>query len=195
LTPKYKTKSQNLQGKNFKGSGNYNFFTADRIFKNLLHYHYHFFCLMPLRFELKPFKDLPIDELYAIMRLRQRVFVLEQSCAFVDCDNLDQPSWHLMCYTGDTLAAYCRLLPVDTAYPGYASIGRVVSEPDLRKNGYGKLLMTEALAKCSELFGPAPLKIGAQLYLRRFYESYGFTIAGEVYIEDDIEHIHMVIQN
>jgi len=147
---------------------------------------------MPLRFDLKHFTALNIDELYTIMRLRQRVFVLEQHCAFVDCDNLDQTGWHLMCYDGDTLAAYCRLLPVGLAYPGYASIGRVVSEPALRKAGYGRMIMTEALKHCRELFGDAPLKIGAQLYLKKFYQSYGFTAIGDIYIEDDIEHVIMV---
>ena len=147
---------------------------------------------MPLRFDLKHFTELNIDELYTIMRLRQRVFVLEQNCAFVDNDNLDQPSWHLMCYDGDTLAAYCRLLPMGVAYPGYASIGRVVSEPALRKEGYGKLIMSGALKHSKDLFGDAPLKIGAQLYLKGFYESYGFTAVGEIYIEDDIEHVHMI---
>jgi ElaA protein len=147
---------------------------------------------MPLRFELKHFTELNIDELYAIMRLRQRVFVLEQNCAFVDCDNLDQPGWHLMCYDGGILAAYCRLQPVGAAYPGYASIGRVVSEPALRKEGYGRLLMAEALTHCLTLFGDAPLKIGAQLYLKEFYESYQFTAIGDIYIEDGIEHVQMV---
>ena len=150
---------------------------------------------MPIRFELKYFTDLSLIELYAILRLRQRVFVLEQQCPFVDSDDLDQQSWHLMCYTEDgTLAAYCRLLPEGIAYPGFASIGRVVSEPDLRKEGYGRILMAKALEHCAELFGEAPLKIGAQLYLKRFYESYGFIAIGDIYIEDDIEHVHMIMQ-
>lgn len=148
---------------------------------------------MTTRFELKHFTGLSLDQLYAIMRLRQRVFVLEQNCAFVDCDDLDQASCHLMCYSdGDVLAAYCRLLPVGLAYPGYASIGRVVSEPALRHTGCGRLLMAEALWHCRELFGEAPLQIGAQLYLRRFYESFGFVMTGDVYLEDGIQHIHMI---
>ena len=148
---------------------------------------------MSVYFELKHFKELNNDELYAIMQLRQRVFVLEQNCAFVDCDDLDQPSWHLMCYVdGHKLAAYSRLVPVNAAYPGYASIGRVASDPKYRKEGYGRLLMTESLVRCHELFGDVPLKIGAQLYLKRFYESYGFVGIGEIYVEDNIEHIHMV---
>ena len=148
---------------------------------------------MPIRFELKYFTDLSLIELYAILRLRQRVFVLEQQCPFVDSDDLDQQSWHLMCYAGDgTLAAYSRLLPVGLSYPGYASIGRVVSDTNLRKEGYGKLLMTESLVRCRELFGEAQLKIGAQLYLKKFYESFGFVAVGDVYLEDGIDHIHMI---
>lgn len=148
---------------------------------------------MPLNFDLKYYTDLSLDELYNIMRLRQRVFVLEQNCPFVDCDNLDQQSWHLMGNTADgILAAYCRLLPEGLSYPGYASIGRVVSDPDLRKGGYGKQMMAEAIRNCTELFGDAPLKIGAQLYLKNFYESFGFSPVGEVYDEDGIDHIKMV---
>ena len=148
---------------------------------------------MSVRFDLKHYTDLTLDELYTIMRLRQRVFVLEQKCAFVDCDDLDQQSWHLMSYTADDkLAAYCRLLPEGLSYPGYASIGRVVSEPDLRKSGYGRIIMAEALVRCRDLFGDAPLKIGAQIYLKNFYESYGFNAVEDIYIEDDIEHIKMI---
>ena len=148
---------------------------------------------MPARFDLKHFRNLSLDELYDILRLRQRVFVLEQKCAFVDCDDLDQDSWHLLCYAdGGILAAYSRLLPVGLSYPGYASIGRVVTETDLRRDGYGKILMNESIAQCRELFGDVSLQIGAQLYLKRFYESFGFVILGDVYIEDGIEHIHMI---
>ena len=148
---------------------------------------------MPLRFDLKHYTELNIDELYTIMRLRQRVFVLEQNCPFVDCDDLDQPAWHLMCYGDDSnLIAYSRLLPMDAAYPGYVSIGRVVSEPELRKKGYGRLMMEEGLTRCRELFGDAPIKIAAQLYLKGFYESYGFKAIGDIFLWDGIDHIYMI---
>ncbi|MCW3125776.1 MAG: GCN5-related N-acetyltransferase [Bacteroidetes bacterium] len=148
---------------------------------------------MSIRFELKHFSELTLNELYAIMVLRQQVFVVEQTCAFLDADGLDQQSWHLICYTDSgIMAAYCRLLPIGLSYPGYASIGRVVSEPTLRKEGYGRLIMAEAIRRCTELFGDAPLKIGAQLYLKNFYESFGFAVVGDVYDEDGIDHIKMV---
>ena len=148
---------------------------------------------MSTRFILRHFKELTTDELYVIMVLRQQVFVVEQLCPFLDADGVDQSAWHLMCYaeSGD-LAAYCRLLPLDVSYPGYVSIGRVVSAQQYRAGGYGRLLMTEAIAKCQALFGDQPIKIGAQLYLKKFYESFGFIAIDDVYLEDGIDHIHMI---
>ena len=148
---------------------------------------------MTVRFELKHFKDLRLEELYLFLQLRQRVFVVEQTCAYLDSDDLDQTSWHLMCYADNgILAAYCRVMPVGLSYEGYASIGRVVSEPQLRKEGYGRLLMQEAINRSKDLFGDTPIKIGAQLYLQKFYESLGFEKVSDVYPEDGIDHIKMV---
>jgi ElaA protein len=144
------------------------------------------------RFELKYFTELSLDELYQVMRLRQRVFVVEQNCPFVDCDDIDQMGWHLMCYMGNRqLVAYSRLLAEGIAYQGYVSIGRVVNAPEVRGFGYGRLLMRESLEKCRYLWGEVPVKISAQVYLRRFYESFGFAAIGEVYQEDFIDHIAM----
>jgi ElaA protein len=144
-------------------------------------------------FQLKHFEALSNHELYRILRLRQEVFVVEQHCPFVDCDDRDQASWHLLCYTDSgSLAAYCRLLPVGLAYEGYASIGRVISSYQHRGEGYGIALMEEAVKQCVKLYDNAPIQIGAQLYLKKYYERFGFQAVREVYLEDDIEHIHMI---
>ena len=147
---------------------------------------------MQVSFVLKYYSDLSLDELYAIMVLRQQVFVVEQNCPFLDCDGLDRQCWHLMCYSGDSLVAYCRLLPAHLSYVGYTSIGRVVSTMESRRHGLGITLMEEALKEQEKLFGDLPIKIGAQLYLKRFYEIFGFQVSGEIYLEDGIEHIHMI---
>lgn len=148
---------------------------------------------MQTSFVLKYYTDLTLDELYAIMVLRQQVFVVEQNCPFLDCDGLDQQSWHLMCRDqAGTLVAYCRLLPQGLSYPGYTSIGRVVSSLESRRHGLGIKLMEQALIEIERLFGKGPIKIGAQLYLKRFYETFGFKVVGEPYMEDGIEHIHMI---
>jgi ElaA protein len=138
----------------------------------------------------KAFDDLTPHELYEIMRLRNEVFVLEQLCVYQDADNKDQRSHHLMIKDNGKLIAYARLLPPGVSYPEM-SIGRVISSPEYRRKGAGRLLMQKAIEGCHELFGEGPIRIGAQLYLTKFYESFGFVRSGDVYLEDNIEHIEM----
>lgn len=141
-----------------------------------------------------PFDSLSLAQLYNLMRLRQQVFVLEQNCAFVDADNYDQASWHLLGYmpNGD-LAAYCRIVPPDLIYQGEASIGRVVTAPQYRRLQLGRELMTKAISLTQQKYKNYHIRIGAQYYLLKFYESYGFVATGEPYIEDDILHTEMVL--
>jgi len=138
----------------------------------------------------KAFDDLTPHELYEIMRLRNEVFVLEQLCVYQDADNKDQRSHHLMIKDNGKLIAYARLLPPGVSYPEM-SIGRVISSPEYRRKGAGRLLMQKAIEGCHELFGEGPIRIGAQLYLKKFYESFGFVQAGDMYLEDNIEHVEM----
>lgn len=142
-------------------------------------------------FSLKPFASLLPEELYAIIRLRNEVFVVEQNCVFQDADNKDQDSLHLMYWNGSELMAYCRLLPAGLAYKEM-SIGRVVSSPLYRKTGSGRQLIKEAIDRIYKAFGSGPIRIGAQCYLIQFYASFGFESEGEVYLEDGIEHIEMI---
>jgi ElaA protein len=146
-----------------------------------------------MRWELKKFKELSPEELYALLRLRAEVFVVEQTCAFQDLDNKDQHCYHLLGHENDILVAYTRLVPPGIAYDT-ASIGRVVTSPAYRKKGYGKLLMQQSIEKCTALFGDTTLTIGAQCYLLSFYRSFGFVPSGEMYLEDGIEHIEMTRQ-
>jgi ElaA protein len=139
----------------------------------------------------KPFDALTPYELYAIIQLRNEVFVLEQNCVFQDADDKDQKCYHLMGRAGDDLAAYARLVPPGVSYT-FVSIGRIVTSPKYRNKGAGKVLLNTAIEKCNYLFGEQAIKIGAQLYLKKFYESLGFVQAGEVYDEDGIPHIEML---
>jgi ElaA protein len=142
--------------------------------------------------KLKKFEELTPHELYAIIRLRNEVFVVEQNCVFQDADNMDQGCWHFMGFVGNDLAAYTRLVPPGFIYDE-TSIGRVVSSPAYRRSGIGKELMQESIKKCYELFGHLPIKIGAQFYLKKFYSSFGFEQVSEIYLEDGIEHIYMIL--
>ena len=143
------------------------------------------------KWALKPFSELTATELYHILQLRNEVFIVEQNCPYQDLDNKDLYCHHLMYWYGDRLVAYTRLVPAGISYDTHMSIGRVVSSPACRGTGVGKELMTESIAACYELFGKAPIRIGAQLYLKKFYEDFGFVQSGEKYLEDGIEHIEM----
>ncbi|MBA4196287.1 MAG: GNAT family N-acetyltransferase [Chitinophaga sp.] len=146
---------------------------------------------MHINWVIKPFENLTVTELYAVLRLRSEVFVVEQNCVFLDIDNKDSFSYHLMGFVENELAAYTRLIDAGKVYD-YMSIGRVVTSPKYRKSGIGKVLMQVSIEKCYELFDKAPIKIGAQLYLKKFYESFGFIQSSDVYDEDGIDHIEMI---
>lgn len=147
---------------------------------------------MQINWSLKKFEELSPYELYEILRLRSEVFVVEQNCVFLDQDNKDQLCWHYSGYIENQLAAYVRILPAGISYKE-VSIGRVVTSPLFRRHGIGRLLMNNAVEATKELFGNQPIKIGAQLYLQQFYSSLGFIICSEIYLEDGIEHVEMIL--
>lgn len=140
----------------------------------------------------KPFNGLSVNELYAILQLRSAIFVVEQQCVFLDADDKDQLSYHLMGWKDGALAAYTRLVPPGVAYEE-PSIGRVLTAITARGSGIGRLLMQESIAECRRLFGEQTIRIGAQLYLKEFYGSLGFIPTGGIYPEDGIDHIQMLL--
>lgn len=146
---------------------------------------------MQLQWQCLHFNNLSNTQLYALLRLRSEVFVVEQNCVFLDMDNKDQNCHHLLGYDGNNLVSSARLLAPNTAY-AQMSIGRVVSSPAYRGTGAGRALMQEAIKACYQLFGNGDIKIGAQLYLKAFYESFGFVQTSDVYDEDGIDHIEMI---
>lgn len=146
-----------------------------------------------IRYSLKKFHDLSLQELYDIMELRQLVFVVEQDCPYLDADGIDQSSYHLMGRnSGGTLMTYTRLIPPGISYDHYSAIGRVINHQDIRNKGEGKRLMQLSIRLILQLFPGYPIQIGAQVYLNKFYLSLGFSNIGEAYLEDGIPHIHMV---
>ena len=147
---------------------------------------------MTAEWRCKKFDALTPYELYAVIRLRNEVFVVEQACIFQDADNKDQQAYHMMCWNNDGLLACSRLLPAFVAYDE-VSIGRVATAVHTRRSGLGRQLMERSVAACYSLFGQTTIRIGAQLYLRKFYESFHFVQSSPVYLEDGIEHMEMVL--
>lgn len=149
---------------------------------------------MAIEWKCSLFKDLNVYELYEALRLRSEVFVVEQNCVFLDMDNKDQDSYHLFGRVDGELVAYTRLVPAGLSYKE-ASIGRVITSMSARGSGAGKELMKVSIRELERIWGKQRIRIGAQLYLKKFYESLGFQQTSEIYLEDGIEHIEMIFPN
>ena len=147
--------------------------------------------MMNIRWVLKKFEELSLDELYAILRLRIEVFVVEQNCLFQDIDNKDQSCFHFMGWDNGTLCAYTRIVPPGVSYE-LPAIGRVVTSPKARGGGLGRVLMEKSIEETKKLYGETGIQIGAQVYLQKFYTSLGFVQSSDIYLEDGIEHIEMI---
>ena len=138
------------------------------------------------------FEALGVDNLYDLLTLRSRVFVVEQHCVFLDLDGADRDSWHLLGRDASgTLQAYLRMVDPGLKY-AELSMGRVITNLDTRATGLGRRLVDEALRWVDAQHAGQPVRIGAQAHLQRFYGGFGFQPVGEPYIEDDIPHIEML---
>jgi ElaA protein len=143
-----------------------------------------------------PFAALSADTLYRLLRLRSEVFVVEQACVFLDMDGVDVQCLHVVGEVIDGngtvhLHASVRLVPPGVSF-AEASIGRVVTAPAARGGGIGHALMAESLSLLEQLWGPQPVRIGAQAHLEAFYNRHGFVSDNKPYIEDGIPHIEMI---
>lgn len=141
---------------------------------------------MVLRWHDRAFDELTTTELYAITQLRERVFVVEQNCPYLDADGVDPVSRHLWADAAGALRAYLRIVPAGVKFTEL-SLGRVITAPEARGTGLGKELMRRGIAAA----GAVPIRIGAQAHLERFYGDLGFVRASEPYDEDGIPHIEM----
>lgn len=145
-----------------------------------------------VKWTCKHFSELTTEELYHILRLRSEVFVVEQNCVFLDMDNKDLVCHHLMGWEEKQLLGYSRILGPGISYVE-SSIGRIVSSPAARGMGIGRELLAQSVQALYRLHGKGDIRIGAQYYLKDFYESFGFVQTGEIYSEDGINHIEMLL--
>jgi len=145
---------------------------------------------MALEWKIKSFETLTVQELYDILRLRSEIFVVEQNCVYLDLDGKDKKALHLFGIFEDKIVAHARLLKPGISFV-HASIGRVTVDSNYRDRKWGHDLMRQAIAGVLHHYGETQITIGAQLYLKKFYESHGFVQTSEMYLEDDIPHIQM----
>lgn len=146
-------------------------------------------------FNLLHFSEINSHDMYQILRLRSEVFVLEQNCAYLDMDNIDQQALHLYqkSPSGEVIS-YARILPPNLLNNQQSSIGRVVVAKEHRQEKLGYALMLTAIEHTKKLFPDHPIQISAQTYLTQFYQRLGFINTGHFYLEDDIPHQEMIYQ-
>ncbi len=148
-----------------------------------------------IAWQFSRFDQLPIRDWYAASALRVDVFVMEQNCPFQDNDGADPDSWHLLGWREEDgvreLVGYCRIVDAGIKFDE-PSIGRVVTPRKVRRDGYGRLLVAEALRRHEALYPGLANRIGAQQRLEKFYQEFGFVTASDTYIEDGIPHVEML---
>ena len=145
---------------------------------------------MTIEWKIKAFDALSVHELYDILKLRSEIFVVEQNCVYLDLDGKDKIALHLFAEYDGNIVAHARLFKAGISFDN-ASIGRVVVDSNYRDRKWGHDLMREAIAGIKQHFNESKITIGAQLYLKKFYESHGFVQTSEMYLEDNIPHIEM----
>lgn len=146
-----------------------------------------------LTLHTKTFSRLTTAELYALLRIRSAVFVVEQNCVYQDVDGNDQTALHLWITDSEgKTVALCRICPSGTKLP-HLSIGRVISTE--RGKGYGALVFQKALDMARRLFPEAEvIEIEAQLTKQHFYERFGFRATSEPFMMEGLLHLGMELQ-
>ena len=138
---------------------------------------------------VKKFNELTTTELYEILQARAEVFIVEQDCVYQDLDGVDLDAYHVYLRENGKIVAYLRVIDKGKRLDE-VSIGRVITLK--RRCRLGTAVMTIGFAVAREKFGAEKIKIGAQVQAQPFYESLGFRVCSEHYMEDGIPHVYMV---
>ncbi len=148
-----------------------------------------------MQWECSSFSELSPKALYKILKARAEVFIVEQQCAYLDIDGIDEHAHHLVLYADSgELIAYARLVPPHLKFQE-PSIGRVLTTQAARGKGFGRQLMQESISRLTALYPNSPIRISAQAYLEGFYNTFGFVRVSDNYDEDGILHLDMLRPN
>lgn len=147
-----------------------------------------------MKFEIKKFNELSILELYAILRLRVEIFVVEQDCPYQDLDNKDQSAYHLIVKDNNEIVGVLRIIPEGVSYKEMA-IGRLVVKESHRGQGIALKMMKKAINFIVNDLNKSKIRLSSQAYLIDFYQNLGFKRVSEVYLEDGIDHYEFLYEN
>jgi ElaA protein len=128
--------------------------------------------------------------LYDLMAFREAIFVVEQSCIYQELDGLDKIALHLLALQDQSVVACLRVLP-PYGQETRVRIGRVAVSAEWRKRGLAGLMMRRSIVKAKSEYASSGIFLNAQSYLKAFYESQGFQVCGNEFLEDGIPHLPM----
>lgn len=140
--------------------------------------------------KIKSFEEFTVPELYAVIKARVDVFVVEQDCPYPDLDDYDQKAIHIWAESDGVVLANCRIFNKGIKYKE-ASIGRVLTTEQARGKNLGRQLIKYAVETIENRFKTSEIRISAQDYLLKFYGELGFEDTGKKYLEDNIPHTEM----
>lgn len=144
-----------------------------------------------MEWKIKRYKELTIEEIYNILKVRCEVFIVEQQCPYQDCDGKDERAYHLFLENNEDIIAYLRILEKGVSYEE-VSIGRFLVAKNYRKKGIAREMLTKGINFIEESLNETSIRISGQVYLKEFYESHGFKIVSDIYLEDNIPHVEML---
>ena len=140
---------------------------------------------MSVEVVIKTFDELTRMELYELMVLRNRVFVVGQKItAEAEVDGLDPQCHHVLMRLDGELVGTARLFWDEDPI----KVGRICVDTSTQRRGLG----TEMMKAVQEYLGRRPAAMHAQQYLEKWYESLGWQRRGEVFEEAEIPHVKMV---
>ncbi len=147
---------------------------------------------IPLSWHWHAWPALDSDTLYALLKLRSDIFVVEQNCVYSDMDGLDAQCRHLVGRDAtNSVQAGLRLVPPGIKHAAPA-LGRLVVAMPFRGTGVGRALMIEGLHGCARHYPGHAVFLSGQRHLEHFYRSLGFDTISEPYLEDGIPHVDML---
>ncbi len=137
--------------------------------------------------KIKPFNQLSLTELYAILKLRVDIFVVEQNCPYPELDGEDEKALHLFIKEAGEIASYLRIIINQPK----TRIGRVITHKDYRGKKLSSKLMEEAMRYIAIHYPDKAITLSAQEHLQHFYAQFGFVSISDMYLEDGIPHVDM----
>ncbi|HDT2998897.1 TPA: GNAT family N-acetyltransferase [Proteus mirabilis] len=138
---------------------------------------------------------LSSSTLYEILKLRNKVFIVEQKCPYQDIDDMDlsEKTMHVIGTYNGAIAAYSRVLNTNPETE-CVIIGRVIVAQKFRGESLGVELITKTIEQIKLLKINKPIMLSAQSHLTKFYGKFGFTEISDEYLEDNIPHIDMILK-